>query len=286
MKGGGVKGLALAGALLELGKHFSFDTFAGTSAGGIAAVLLGAGYKPSELLKLLRTKDFSDFKDASFLGAIWNFVKTRALYPGNEINNWIGKLLNAKFINMLREVQLSDFESHTIVYSTRANDGTLVFDSKNERKETHASFAARCSMTIPFFFSPETVDGIKVYDGGLRNNFPIKIFTESYPNKPVIGLFLVSGSKKDGSTIGDLRNIIIDGEEATIVEENLDKIVVIDPRPIRTKDFDLSETKKHYLICCGILGALKFILQNYPDIEIKKSRIPYLENRIEKLKNM
>src|SRR5262249_35724809 len=49
MKGGGVKGLALAGALLELEKHFYFDRHVGTSAGAIAATLLAAGYTPKEL---------------------------------------------------------------------------------------------------------------------------------------------------------------------------------------------------------------------------------------------
>jgi len=61
IKGGGVKGLAFAGALLELENYFSFDTFAGTSAGAIAAVLMGAGYKPSELLDILEKKDFNEF---------------------------------------------------------------------------------------------------------------------------------------------------------------------------------------------------------------------------------
>ena len=61
MKGGGVKGIAFAGALLELEKFFSFSSFVGTSAGAIAAVLLGTGYKPIELLGFLQNKNFRDF---------------------------------------------------------------------------------------------------------------------------------------------------------------------------------------------------------------------------------
>src|ERR1700733_7928679 len=66
MKGGGVKGLAFAGALLELEKYFWFDRHVGTSAGAIAAVLLAATYAPSELRDLLLQKDFRDFMDAPF----------------------------------------------------------------------------------------------------------------------------------------------------------------------------------------------------------------------------
>ena len=64
LKGGGIKGLALAGALVELGKYFSFDRYVGTSAGAIAAVLLAAGFKPSELVDLFDEKDFTEFLDA------------------------------------------------------------------------------------------------------------------------------------------------------------------------------------------------------------------------------
>ena len=64
MKGGGVKGLAFAGALLELEKHFWFDRHVGTSAGAIAAVLLAAAYTPAELRELLLQKNFRDFMDA------------------------------------------------------------------------------------------------------------------------------------------------------------------------------------------------------------------------------
>ena len=51
LKGGGVKGLAFAGALLVLEEHFSFNAFAGTSAGAIASVLLGAVISHLNFLK-------------------------------------------------------------------------------------------------------------------------------------------------------------------------------------------------------------------------------------------
>ena len=64
MKGGGVKGLAFAGALLELENYYWFDRHVGTSAGAIAAVLLAASYTPRELMALLLEKSFRDFMDA------------------------------------------------------------------------------------------------------------------------------------------------------------------------------------------------------------------------------
>ena len=287
VKGGGIKGIAFAGALLELEQYFSFDTFAGTSAGAIIAVLLGAGYQPKELLHFLNSKDFNEFKDASFFSAIINFIKTRGLYPGNEIEKWLDELIAKQFPEKIGQIKLRDYEYHTIVYSSRINNGRLVFDSKNERKDAHASFAARCSMSIPYFFSPKSVDGIRVYDGGLRLNFPLKTFTESYPQKLVIGLFLMSDSKKGGLVIGEITNIAIEGEEAEIVNNNRDKVVIIDPRPIKTTDFNLTKEKKEFLLLAGQLGALEFIVLNHPsveDIKIVKERIPIIEEQIKELK--
>jgi predicted acylesterase/phospholipase RssA len=292
MKGGGVKGLAFAGALLELERYFSFDSFVGASAGSIAAVLLGAGYKPKELLELLEKKDFNDFKDASYFACLINFILRRGLFTGNAIEEWINSLLKKKLVNIESQIRLCDLK-HTVIYASRWSDGSLVFDSRGERKETHASFAARCSMSIPFYFAPKTVDGIKVYDGGLRNNFPLKSFMELYPQKPFVGLYLKSQTKKSGFVLLDLMNIAIDGEERSLVDNNRDKVVVIDTYPIQTKDFNLNLDKKSLLILSGRIAALEFIKSFYPDYEINdleldeyKRNLETLRERIIKSKNL
>lgn len=284
LKGGGVKGFAFAGALLELEEHFSFNAFAGTSAGAIAAVLLGAGYKPSELLKELSNKDFNDFKDASFFKSIFNLISKKGFYPGDSIETWINNLLKEKINDQLNEIQLCNLPTHTIVYASRIKDGTLVFDSKGERKETHAAFAARCSMSIPYFFAPKEIDGVRVYDGGMRNNFPLKRFVEDNNQNPFIGLYIKSGAKKGGWVLGELLNVAIDGEEIEIVDANIDKVVVIDTHPIATTDFNLDEDKKKFLVLAGRVGALEFIAKYHTDIDIDKDNLAKLKKKLEKLR--
>lgn len=284
LKGGGVKGLAFAGALLELENYFSFDAFAGTSAGAIAAVLLGAGYKPSELLQELWGKNFNDFRDASFLKKFFNFLIKKGFYPGDEIENWINKLLRDKIKSKVNEIQLCDLISQTIVYASRIKDGTIVFDSHGQRKEAHAAYAARCSMSIPYFFFPKQVDGVRVYDGGLRNNFPLKRFVDDNKQKPFIGLYLKSGTKKSRFVINELINTAIDGEEMQTVDANIDKIVIIDTHPIRTTDFNLNEDKKKFLVLAGKVGALHFINTNFSYMNIDKLYLLNLETELELLR--
>ena len=276
LKGGGVKGLAFAGALLELEKYFSFNAFAGTSAGAIAAIFLGAGYKPQELLNELQNKDFKDFKDTGLIQGFINLFIKGGFYPGDEIENWIKSCL-AKKIDKQNEIKLQDFENHTTVYASRIKDGTIKFDSKGDRKTAHASYAARCSMSIPYYFTAKKEDGVKVYDGGLRNNFPLQIFMEDNKNNPVIGIYLKSSTKKNWIVINELLNLTVDGEEMDLVDKNLDKIVVIDTVPIKTTDFNLNENKKKYLVLKGRIGALQFIKKNCKDIFIDLELIRRLE---------
>ena len=84
MKGGGVKGLAFAGALLELGKYYWFDRHVGTSAGAIAAALLAAEYTPEELADLLFRKNFQEFMDAPAWKVPLNLLFRQGCYPGES----------------------------------------------------------------------------------------------------------------------------------------------------------------------------------------------------------
>ena len=179
MKGGGVKGLAFAGALVELEKYYWFDRHVGTSAGAIAAVLLAASYTPRELTALLLEKSFRDFMDASWWKIPFNLLWSQGCFPGETCRLWIADLLTHK-LGKLAEVPMSALNG-ALIYAARQGSGTLVVDSLGQRGDTAAAFAARCSMSIPFFFFPVTVDGRRVFDGGLRNNFPLTCFLTQEP---------------------------------------------------------------------------------------------------------
>src|ERR1700756_504389 len=122
--------------------------------------------------------------DAAIWKVPFNLLFRRGCYPGESCRFWIAELLTKKK-EKVGEVQMVDLET-ALVYASRPGSGTIGFDSKGERKEAPASFAARCSMSIPFFFEPMHVDGRRVYDGGLRNNFPLKRFLGDNPNSHCI----------------------------------------------------------------------------------------------------
>lgn len=281
MKGGGVKGLAFAGALLELGKYFTFDTFAGTSAGAITATLLGAGYSPDELIQIMRETDFTAFKDTHFFKKFYNAVFKGGMYPGIKFRTWINDLIKAKLPRQAQEVQMQHLKSRTIVYANSRGHGILRFDSNGPRKEAIVSFATRCSMSIPGFFIPVKTDEYKVYDGGLGNNFPLKLFKEDNPEKLFLAFYLESSVNPDSSVVKDLVDIITDSNEREIVDANRESVVRINPAPIKTKQFKLSEAEKDFLIQCGRVGALKYLRDFHKDLNIDIASLNQLEEDLE-----
>src|SRR4051794_5399512 len=79
LEGGGVKGIGLAGAILELDKAgYTFPRVAGTSAGAIAASLiaaLNAANKPMTLLNdILASVEYPKFMNAGRFRAARNLV--------------------------------------------------------------------------------------------------------------------------------------------------------------------------------------------------------------------
>src|SRR5690606_2994534 len=131
---------------------------------------------------------FSEFKDARWWKIPFNVVFRQGMYPGERFRLWMADLLQKKF-NKLTEVTMSDLRG-AVIYACRRGSSTLVFDSAGNLSGTPAAYATRCSMAIPFVFTPERFGGRRVFDGGVRNNFPLKAFLEAYPNKPFVGLYL------------------------------------------------------------------------------------------------
>lgn len=275
MKGGGVKGLAFAGALVELERYFYFDRHVGASAGAIAAVLLAAGYTPSELVKLLSDKPFRDFMDAPWWKVPINLLLRRGCFPGDHFQGWIGGCLKDKIVRE-DEIKMRHLAG-ALIYSTQRGPGTVAFDSLGERKDTVASFATRCSMSIPVFFVPQMVDGRRAYDGGLRNNFPLARFLETNPKTPFVALYLrAQGTDKNAPWMGgDLLDIWLDGEERQVVDKHRRDVVVIDTNPVRTVDFNLTPLEKEFLLKAGRAAALKFLadrkIDRGPDAAVVES---------------
>ena len=83
-EGGGVKGIALLGAIYYLEeKGYTFQNFAGTSAGAIVSSLLAVGYTGKELKELLLNIKFTDFYEKNKLCKRYIGCIIREFYGGS-----------------------------------------------------------------------------------------------------------------------------------------------------------------------------------------------------------
>lgn len=202
LEGGGVRGIAYAGALMELENMHKLDSLervAGTSAGAIAAVLYGLGYKGKEISQIISTLDVKSFNDSRwfFLGGIRRLVRKYGWYRGEKFRRWMDQLILEKTGN----ANLTFGELHQMAKKNK-NLKDLYLTGTNLTKQRTEIFsyehypnmelrtAVRASMGIPFYFQAIVIDdkgmvihnkkhvheGNVIVDGGVMANFPIHVF--------------------------------------------------------------------------------------------------------------
>src|SRR3954447_23935895 len=100
-EGGGVKGIAFAGAIAAAEKDAGVEEWvnlAGTSAGSIVSALLVAGYDGAGLQKILGEAKYARFADTGFggmwLGGLYSAIfRRRGMAPGKYFKEWLGEAL-------------------------------------------------------------------------------------------------------------------------------------------------------------------------------------------------
>jgi NTE family protein len=96
-EGGGVKGIALVGALsaAEEAGIERWKNVAGTSAGAIVSCLLAVGYPAEKLHEIMAPLHYGAFADYGWPGKVrgllWNQFRMRGLAPGLFFKQWLAK---------------------------------------------------------------------------------------------------------------------------------------------------------------------------------------------------
>jgi NTE family protein len=187
-EGGGVKGIAYAGALEvldEKGVLPDIKRVGGTSAGAINAALLGLGYGADDVKEILWKLDFNSFLDDSW-GVIRDtdrLIHDFGWYKGGFFREWIGKLIEDRAGNQnatFRDLQVMKEECgfrDLYFVGTNVSTGFAEVFSYEHTPRTCIADAVRISMSIPLFFAAKRSPRGDVYvDGGMLDNYPVKLF--------------------------------------------------------------------------------------------------------------
>lgn len=194
-EGGGVKGLAYAGALKVLEKEGVLKKIkraGGSSAGGITASLLAIKLNPKKIQQIMDETDFNRFMDDD-----WGVVRdTHRLlnefgwHKGEAFKKWFRKILrNQGFRDDITFAELKKSKKSRDLYMTGTNINymdTKIF-SHEHTPDVPIVDALRITMSFPFFFKAvihkDDVGGeldppgrFVFMDGGLLRNYPINLF--------------------------------------------------------------------------------------------------------------
>ncbi|MBE9537750.1 MAG: patatin-like phospholipase family protein [Proteobacteria bacterium] len=183
-EGGGVKGIAYVGAIDALDKAGilgNIERVGGTSAGAINALLLAAGFSLAETKKVLWKLDFNDFKDDSWLVLkdLQRLKDEYGWYKGNFFRSWIGEQLESQGHsgNITFQALQAATGKALFVYATNLSTHYGEVYSPEHTPRMRVVDAVRRSMSIPLFFRAITDDRGDVFvDGGVLNNYPVKLF--------------------------------------------------------------------------------------------------------------
>jgi NTE family protein len=172
-RGGGVKGLGLAGALLGFAEHpekpvKKWVNVAGASAGAILACYLACGHDAADMAALMKRTKFGEFQDfpppGKVIGGGHNLVRRHGLARGEAFRLWFGEQLEHKTFAATKTLNGS-YRLKLIAVDV-TNRALLVLpddlpryrrpgeDTPIDPDQFAIADAARMSMSIPYFFEP------------------------------------------------------------------------------------------------------------------------------------
>ena len=187
-RGGGVKGLGLAGALLGFAEHPEkpvrrWVNVAGASAGAIIACYLAAGHDADDIAALMTRTKFGDFQDfpwpGKYVGGGVNLLRKHGLARGEAFRQWFSKELEGKTFASTKTEDGKRYRLKLIAVDV-TNRALLVLPDDLPRYRRlgektaidpdrfEIADAARMSMSIPYFFEPVVLirDRVIVTDPG------------------------------------------------------------------------------------------------------------------------
>jgi NTE family protein len=175
-RGGGVKGLGLAGALLGFAEHKTkpikeWVNVAGASAGAIIACYLAVKREDgvAGLEQLLRKTDFREFQDfppgGKIFGGAPNLLFNHGLAHGDAFRNWFDEVLGGATFGATKTPDGKHYRLKLIAVDVTNRELLLLPDDLPlyRRKAGEPPIdpdtfkiadAARMSMSIPYFFEP------------------------------------------------------------------------------------------------------------------------------------
>lgn len=291
--GGGIKGMAYAGAICALEEKGLFNEIkgvAGASAGAITAALLAIGMNGDEIKSEMSKVDFSTFLQKSnvdiqgisdnpkklldpWIGfkVIYDEAEHKGLCDVSVFTQWITSMFNKKgFSEKTTFQQLKQATGKKLsIAICNINYGKTVIANYDNTPDMPVVPAVRASMSIPFVFQPFEYNGDLYVDGGTMYNYPIEVFDAECPQEKTLGFILSKEDdvlnpprREDNHLVQHIERffeaVMNVSYEYCFRLGNQYRTIFIDPAGVGTLDFKLSDEQKEKLVDNGHQATINY----------------------------
>lgn len=236
LSGGGVRGIAHAGALKALeDNNIKIDIIGGTSSGSLVASLYAMGYSPYYIYILFKryAKDLVNINSGSIISGIGNFMVSKkigisGLKTGKSLENACEEVALRKGIKTISDIHKIPLVIPTVdVMTSKEYVFTNIVPEKCEDKSqyiTNISIgkAIRASSSFPGVFCPCDFKNHKFLDGGILDNIPVAEVKKQGADK-VIAINFKADDVTEESNFMDITMRTIDIMGNKISEESIEK---------------------------------------------------------------
>lgn len=236
LSGGGIRGIAHAGALKALeDNQIKIDVIGGTSSGALIASLYALGYSPYYIYILFKrySKDIAGINSAPIISGIGNFVKNKkipitGLKTGNSIEEAYNDLALRKGVKSIQDIKNMPLvitavdigEAKEYIFTNRIPENSQ--DKSQYITDISIGKAVRASSSFPAVFCPCEYNKHKFFDGGVLDNIPVSEVKKQGADK-IIAVNFKADDIDTNSNMMDLAMRTIDIMGNKISEENLEK---------------------------------------------------------------
>ena len=236
LSGGGIRGIAHAGALKALEENkIKPDIIGGTSSGGLIASLYALGYSPYYIYILFKkyAKELTQIDSTPIISGVGNFminkkVAMTGLKTGESIEETLNNLALRKGNKNISDIKKIALVIPAVdVLDSKEYIFTNKIPEKVERKEQYITEisigkAVRASSSFPVVFSPCEYKKHRFLDGGVLDNIPVTEVKKQGADK-VLAINFKADDIDEHSNIMDIAMRTIDIMGNKISEESLEQ---------------------------------------------------------------
>lgn len=292
LSGGGAKGISYIGVLRVLEENdIPIDYIIGTSIGGVIGGLYASGYSPKEMEAIIsdpKTKNFIKGTSQQGLNLFYDNHEKRAhlltlqflydkenkfIFSPSFINTSKMQLEFNKLFSMAAAHSQYDFDRLFVPFRTlHSNIDHGRYEYQNQGLLANH---IRATVNVPIIYPKHFIKNKIKFDGGIYNNFPIRVMKKEFNPDHVIGV------KTGGHLIHELKDtqfgsenlrdlfikLMVNNSDYEAINSKTD--VYINPKVSHLSMFDFENYKQ--LIQIGAESTLKAL----PEIRTKiKRRVP------------